>query len=431
MNNDMNILDKAIEILKKYPLCDRCLGRLFGYLGKELSNLDRGKALKLLIVLDLHRRLQENEIDLDTARNIILNAQKVDMLKNLNLDNHEHGLRYCYICGNKIEEWINTFSEKIASAIVSLKVPSFIVGISSIDVPSDRESEIAKEFDLKYWEPIKRELKREIGKKVRSLVGTRIDFEDPGATFIVNIENGNVEINYSSLLIYGRYWKFGRMISQNKWIDREGRRKYDLSIEDAVIYAKNMLKADDYAIHIAGREDVDVRTLGSGRPIVIEFKTINKDISIEEVEKILNSYTPWLRFKLMMRVNREFVSRMKNSVKSSRKIYRAIVYTEIPISEENTHILESFFKDRLIEQRTPTRVLRRRKDIVRRRKVHRVKIVSLAPHLLEVLIECDGSLYVKELVTGDNGRTTPSFAEVLGCRTECVMLDVLYVHEYI
>ncbi|MEM1541772.1 MAG: tRNA pseudouridine(54/55) synthase Pus10 [Ignisphaera sp.] len=431
MNKDMNILDKAIEILKKYPLCDRCLGRLFGYLGKELSNLDRGKALKLLIVLDLHRRLQENEIDLDTARNIILNTQKADVLKNLNLGSHEDGLRYCYICGNKIEEWINTFSEKIASAIVSLNVPSFIVGVSSIDEASDRESEIAKEFDLKYWEHIKRELKREIGKKVRSLVGTRIDFEDPGATFIVNIESGSVEISYSSLLVYGRYWKFGRMISQNRWIDRGEGRKYDLSIEDVVIYTKNILRANDYAIHIAGREDVDVRTLGSGRPIVIEFKTINRDVSIEEVERILNSYTPWLSFRLMMRVNREFVSRMKSSAKSSRKIYRAIVYTEIPTSEENMRFLDSFFKDRVIEQRTPTRVLRRRKDVVRRRKVYRVKSVHLAPHLFEALIECDGGLYVKELVTGDNGRSTPSFSEVLGCRTECVMLDVLYVHEYI
>lgn len=429
----MDILDKAIEILKKYPLCDRCLGRFFGYLGKGFSNLDRGRALKLLVILELHRRLQENEVDLNTTKDILLNIQRAEVVKTLNLGDYGDTLRYCYICGNKIEEWIKDFSEGIATTIAAMNIDSFIVGVTSINELVKKEGEIAKEFNLKYWESIKRELKREIGKRVKSMIGARTDFENPGAIFIIDMDRGSVEISYPSLLIYGHYWKLGRMISQNRWISRDGEKRYSLSIEDAIAYAKGVLKANDYAIHIAGREDVDVRTLGSGRPIVVEFKTLNRSIPIEEIEKVLNSYTPWIRFELKMKVNREFISRMKSSAKFSRRIYRAVVYTHVPISTTNDiYFLESYFKDRVIEQRTPMRVLKRKKqDIIRRKKVYRVKIIPLALQLFEALIECDGGLYVKELISGDNGRTIPSFSEVLGCRTECLILDVLYVHEYI
>lgn len=35
-----------------------------------------------------------------------------------------------------------------------------------------------------------------------------------------------------------------------------------------------------------------------------------------------------------------------------------------------------------------------------------------------------GGLYIKELVSGDRGRTRPSFAEVLGREALCIELDV-------
>jgi len=38
------ILATVAKILEKYPLCDRCLGRLFAYLGKSLGHDERGRA---------------------------------------------------------------------------------------------------------------------------------------------------------------------------------------------------------------------------------------------------------------------------------------------------------------------------------------------------------------------------------------------------
>ena len=47
----MDILEKALSMLNKYPLCDHCLGRQFALLGYSIENNDRGKALKLGLTL--------------------------------------------------------------------------------------------------------------------------------------------------------------------------------------------------------------------------------------------------------------------------------------------------------------------------------------------------------------------------------------------
>jgi tRNA pseudouridine synthase 10 len=47
----MDILEKTLTMLRKYPLCDHCLGRQFALLGYSIENNDRGKALKLGLTL--------------------------------------------------------------------------------------------------------------------------------------------------------------------------------------------------------------------------------------------------------------------------------------------------------------------------------------------------------------------------------------------
>ena len=44
-------------------------------------------------------------------------------------------------------------------------------------------------------------------------------------------------------------------------------------------------------------------------------------------------------------------------------------------------------------------------------------------------VRTQGGLYIKELVSGDEGRTSPSFAEILGADAKCVELDVVAVLE--
>jgi len=56
-----------------------------------------------------------------------------------------------------------------------------------------------------------------------------------------------------------------------------------------------------------------------------------------------------------------------------------------------------------------------------------VKVRKLSPKKAEMRVRCQGGLYVKELVSGDEGRTTPSVSEILGQKAKPIKLDVLNV----
>jgi tRNA pseudouridine synthase 10 len=42
-------------------------------------------------------------------------------------------------------------------------------------------------------------------------------------------------------------------------------------------------------------------------------------------------------------------------------------------------------------------------------------------------IRCQGGLYIKELITGDEERTTPSVTEILNVKAQPLELDVLNI----
>jgi tRNA pseudouridine synthase 10 len=66
---------------------------------------------------------------------------------------------------------------------------------------------------------------------------------------------------------------------------------------------------------------------------------------------------------------------------------------------------------------------------LRRRRVHDASAVQIDERTYELTLVVDGGLYVKELIHGDNGRTTPSLKELLGVEPERIELTVLGVVE--
>uniref|UniRef100_A0A2P2JQK1 tRNA pseudouridine(55) synthase n=1 Tax=Rhizophora mucronata TaxID=61149 RepID=A0A2P2JQK1_RHIMU len=89
----------------------------------------------------------------------------------------------------------------------------------------------------------------------------------------------------------GRYLKFSRNVSQTRWIIDE-ERMGDASVEE--IIGGNILPAfrgDSYKFHAAGREDIDVRMLGSGRPFLVEVQNARQvpcDASVKQIETNIN-----------------------------------------------------------------------------------------------------------------------------------------------
>ena len=59
----MDVLEKAFEILSKYPLCDHCLGRQFALLGYSMENNVRGKALKVSLTMQANDLVTEKNAE--------------------------------------------------------------------------------------------------------------------------------------------------------------------------------------------------------------------------------------------------------------------------------------------------------------------------------------------------------------------------------
>jgi tRNA pseudouridine synthase 10 len=113
----------------------------------------------------------------------------------------------------------------------------------------------------------------------------------------------------------------------------------------------------------------------------------------------------------------------------STKEYRAKVLFGAPVDEANLHVALDGIRGAAVAQRTPQRVQHRRALLTRHRAVLDVAVERFAPQEALLRIKGEAGLYIKELVSGDDGRTKPSLAELLGTPARVVELDVLGVEE--
>lgn len=80
-----------------------------------------------------------------------------------------------------------------------------------------------------------------------------------------------------------------------------------------------------------------------------------------------------------------------------------------------------------IHQRTPERVAHRRSDKIRERTVLDIESLGVQDGKFVVEVLGEAGLYIKELVSGDGGRTRPSLAEILERKAHVTSLDVTQV----
>jgi tRNA pseudouridine synthase 10 len=111
-----------------------------------------------------------------------------------------------------------------------------------------------------------------------------------------------------------------------------------------------------------------------------------------------------------------------------KKKYRAKVRFERTIAEEELKKAVEKLSYEIINQRTPTRVEHRRADIVRRKKVYEIDILMHKNDIAVLEIVADSGLYIKELISGDEGRTSPSLTEFL-CKAKVEKLDVIDIFD--
>ncbi|MBN1194948.1 MAG: tRNA pseudouridine(54/55) synthase Pus10 [Methanomicrobiaceae archaeon] len=403
----MEMMNCVGPLLEFGPICDHCLGRMFGKRSHGLANDERGRALRITYALD----------------------QNIPYAEERNP---------CWICGN-LFDGTALWAGRIAEALDGIEYDTFLVGCRVPPLIAESEELVWSDLSLPSPEPIKAEFNREVGKAVSAITGKSVDFVRPDIVVICNIPDETLKVQINSLLVYGRYKKLIRGIPQTRWHCRVCRGKgcercnftgkmYADSVEELIgrpVIA--CTHAEDAILHGAGREDIDALMLGTGRPFVLEVVSPRtRSIDLADLAKVINrSAEGKVSVVLDHWSDRHEVETIKSE--KAHKKYSILVEVDGAFSIDDVRNALKSISGATIDQRTPERVSHRRADKVRKRRVITIECIGVEDGRFFIDVVGEAGLYIKELISGDNGRTTPSLSEILGARAHVVTLDVVMV----
>lgn len=403
--------EPAEKILTYGPICDHCLGRLFGKRSFGLSNAERGRAIRIVHALENNQPF----------------AGEPDE---------------CWVC-NRLFDDIGAWAESISDALSDIEFSTFLVGCRVPPLMAESEEMVWSDLALSSPEPLKAEFNREVGKVLAHILKRDVDFQRPDVVTICDIAAGTVEVQIKPVFLYGRYWKYERGIPQTRWHCRVCRgagcerchftgKMYADSVEELIarpVIAE--LRAQDAILHGAGREDIDARMLGSGRPFILEVVAPKvRTAELRLLEDLINRSSDG-RVQVMFdhRSARSEVETIKSQ--KAHKKYSISVEVENAFSIEDIQNAVNALQGVTITQRTPLRVSHRRADRLRKRRVIEMECAGRDDDRFLIEVVGEAGLYIKELISGDGGRTTPSLAEILGVSARVVTLDVIMVESII
>lgn len=369
--------------------------------------------------------------------NNIERADKVCDELNINLDDVE-----CSICNNLFDKLNDDLYKKIDDKISQLGIEfdTFLVGCQIDKDIQKRDEQLSEKFDLDV-ETIKKEVNRLIGLEIWQRFDKEAEFERQDIVFNINLKgNPRVKIQVNPLYIEGKYNKLKRGIPQTKWpcSKCKGRgceecnftgKQYPESVEELISeHVLKLTKGREAKFHGAGREDIDVLMLGSGRPFVLEIKEPKiRNLDYKQLEEDINKINEGkTAYHNLHPCERSRKAEIKQSSPDTYKVYEAVVKCDEAFDTEK---LDEITKLNEIHQQTPLRVLRRRTDMVRIKHVLELSYEIIDDKTFGMRIKTEGGLYIKELISGDEGRSQPNISEILGVKAICEQLDVIEVSE--
>ncbi len=435
------MLKKAQHMLDAHPLCNHCLGRQFALLGYGLDDQKRGETLKLLLTMKSHERaLSGKRAGFSNLRILAANGSfemAAEILRKMR--KRPRKKKECYLCQGLFKS-LDKLVENALEKLDLYEYTTFLVGIELPTMVEEREDEFKARFEVGYGESMRNEFSRDIGKKIAAITKKTAEYQKPDVVVLINPFAGQVTLQANPLYIQGAYRKLVRGIPQSRWLCRNCRgegcpkcngtgKMYPESVEE--IIAEPLLEktgGEDVSLHAAGREDVDARMLGTGRPFVIEVKKPKRRfIDLQTLTEIINKQAQGKVEVLNLRSAGKDDIRQLKKAEASQKIYKLIIDFNKEVSDSELENVTKTLEKAVIRQQTPLRVLHRRADLVREKYIYETKIKRLAPNRAEMKIRCQGGLYIKELISGDEGRTDPSVAKIINAEAKPHELDVLKV----
>jgi len=424
----MSVLDVARTALSSGPLCDPCLGRLFADRSFGLTNAERGNALRVALALEDDDPYEPRDDDGTADEGLAPSGE-------------------CWVCEGTCERF-GDLAERAVRALDDVEFDTYQVGTRVPPLYEENERLLREEAGLApdAGEQLNREVNREVGRRIGPRLDAEVELGRPDVQVTIDLDADTVEHRINTQSVYGRYRKLERGIPQTEWpcnacgasgragaggpcpeCDGTGYR-YDDSVEEYVAPdIERALRGTGATFHGAGREDVDARMLGTGRPFVVEVdaphrRSVDLDAVAEEIDDSADGAVEVEGLRL---ATYDMVERVKEL--DASKTYRMAVALDGSVTDDALRRALDELDGATVEQRTPNRVDHRRADRVRTRRVYNIEGELEGDREATIELHGEGGLYVKELVSGDEGRTEPSLAGLLGIGAEVTALDVLAV----
>jgi len=421
----MKVLENVVKLMKEGYVCDHCLGRSVGNLLTGMSNEERGKIIRKVLAF-IYDSGEDLDIDLSNFSRVNLRNRKINAEK-----------KKCWVCGGLFDH-LDEIAKRAIDKISKYEFKTYLVGCKLSDDLANKQDKFFEIVGADFSENIKSEINREIGKIIEKEMKKKMDRKNPDIVITVDLKTNTIRTQVKSLFVYGEYQKLARGIPQATWycpychgkgcVHCHGTGLLHPTSVQMIIEKPflKLLRAKKSKFHAAGREDIDARCL-AWRPFVIELvKPKKRKLNLREVTKQINkSKKVKVRKLKILKEGKEMVRYLKSA--KFDKTYRLVVEFEKPIDKEKLKKLKGL-EGATIKQATPLRVVHRRADKIRRRKVRKIRWKLLSKKKLEILVTTESGLYVKELVTGDNGRTAPNVADTIENKPKKILLDVVKIH---
>ena len=383
-------------------LCAECFGRLFGRLGHGLTNPERTERIA-------------------AATGLAPGPPKG-----------------CPVCGG-LFDGLDPWVERAVRAADGFEWHRFTCGSRWEPERLAFEEALWTEVGTEWGESARSAFNRELGKRIEARTGAVGGTERPDLVFLADLAVGRVERTVLPLYVRGRYRKLDRTLPQTRWPCRRCRgrgcdacggsgKTYAESVEELI--AAPCLRAtgaEGSRFHGMGREDIDARMLGRGRPFVLELlRPRRRTVDLVAISGSLERSAAG-RVEVLDVVPTDAAEVVRVKEASPEKSYRVGVVGAATVAKVNEAL--SLALARAIAQRTPTRVAHRRADRVRTRRIVAARLVDASEGRFTLELRTEAGTYVKEWVEGDGGRTEPNLASLVGAALKVEFLDVMEIHD--
>lgn len=331
----------------------------------------------------------------------------------------------CDICGSLLEH-VDDYFEMFRDESKKYEFSTFLIGLRATEENVQRDEQMLEKSG-KGTRSYKEEFQFRLGSRIEKELSYVADFARPELTFTIDQQNMDYSVWVRPVFVKGRYLKKRRGIPQSPWIKSGKGKEEEKSVSEYISKpVVDLFDGANYNFFASGREDVDALMLGNGRPFYVEVRAPRKrNVDLSALSGlVLAGSREGVEIIDLSLADPSDIEEMKN-LRSDKTYEVGLTVNGIEVSGLGERLRK--YSNLRIEQKTPRRVLNVRKDRMRERTIRSIELKSSDGDQIVLLIRAEAGTYIKEFITGDNGRTVPNLKEELDINVKIDYLDVLEV----